>query len=387
MILFFIGGVDLLGRLLFRVLILGIIGLFGSGVEIGEEHLLRARRRRLTSGDGEETIKACAQFFVVLRLRRFIRRFLSVGVRTRALERRVAGMTRTRFLRIGRRSHLDAGDLRAVGGYEEFWRGNSDVVVGASRGLRLGRLRLRLRRGLRLGRLRLRLRRGLRLWRLRLRLRRGLGLWRLRLRLRRGLGLWRLRLRLRRGLRLGRLLPRRLRGARASEGVELILRSRRARRLLVELILRRDGLRWRGFRRRLGRSGADGLLRVSIGYGEVAIGVLEVDGRGAFLYVGEDERGSLGEGEIGAAGLWGLSLRRGILDVAMDGGEGEGRVLDEGEVGAGRVDPDGLFFFLGLIGTRRSRVGRRRPLLRRRLLRLFRVLGTSLSIRSGEGIG
>ena len=335
MILFFIGGVDLLGRLLFRVLILGIIGLFGSGVEIGEEHLLRARRRRLTSGDGEETIKACAQFFVVLRLRRFIRRFLSVGVRTRALERRVAGMTRTRFLRIGRRSHLDAGDLRAVGGYEEFWRGNSDVVVGASRGLRLGRLRLRLRRG----------------------------------------------------LRLGRLLPRRLRGARASEGVELILRSRRARRLLVELILRRDGLRWRGFRRRLGRSGADGLLRVSIGYGEVAIGVLEVDGRGAFLYVGEDERGSLGEGEIGAAGLWGLSLRRGILDVAMDGGEGERRVLDEGEVGAGRVDPDGLFFFLGLIGTRRSRVERRRPLLRRRLLRLFRVLGTSRSIRSGEGIG
>ena len=335
MILFFIGGVDLLGRLLFRVLILGIIGLFGSGVEIGEEHLLRARRRRLTSGDGEETIKACAQFFVVLRLRRFIRRFLSVGVRTRALERRVAGMTRTRFLRIGRRSHLDAGDLRAVGGYEEFWRGNSDVVVGASRGLRLGRLRLRLRRG----------------------------------------------------LRLGRLLPRRLRGARASEGGELILRSRRARRLLVELILRRDGLRWRGFRRRLGRCGADGLLRVSIGYGEVAIGVLEVDGRGAFLYVGEDERGSLGEGEIGAAGLWGLSLRRGILDVAMDGGEGERRVLDEGEVGAGRVDPDGLFFFLGLIGTRRSRVGRRRPLLRRRLLRLFRVLGTSRSIRSGEGIG
>ena len=270
-------------------------------------------------------------------------------------------MTRTRFLSVGRRSHLDAGDLRAVGGYEEFWRGNSDVVVGASRGLGLWRLRLRLRRGLRLWRLRLRLRRGLRLWRLRLRLRRGLGLW--------------------------RLLPRRLRGARASEGVELILRSRRARRLLVELILRRDGLRWRGFRRRLGRSGADGLLRVSIGYGEVAIGVLEVDGRGAFLYVGEDERGSLGEGEIGAAGLWGLSLRRGILDVAMDGGEGEGRVLDEGEVGAGRVDPDGLFFFLGLIGTRRSRVGRRRPLLRRRLLRLFRVLGTSLSIRSGEGIG
>ena len=348
MILFFIGGVDLLGRLLFRVLILGIFGLFGSGVEIGEEHLLRARRRRLTSGDGEETIKACAQFFVVLRLRRFIRRFLSVGVRTRALERRVAGMTRTRFLRVGRRFHLDAGDLRAVGGYEEFWRGNSDVVVGASRGLGLWRLRLRLRRGLRL--------------------------WRLRLRLRRGLGLW-------------RLLPRRLRGARASEGVELILRSRRARRLLVELILRRDGLRWRGFRRRLGRSGADGLLRVSIGYGEVAIGVLEVDGRGAFLYVGEDERGSLGEGEIGAAGLWGLSLRRGILDVAMDGGEGERRVLDEGEVGAGRVDPDGLFFFLGLIGTRRSRVGRRRPLLRRRLLRLFRVLGTSRSIRSGEGIG
>lgn len=335
MILFFIGGVDLLGPLLFCVLILGIFGLFGSGVEIGEEHLLRARRRRMTSGDGEETIKACAQFFVILRLRRFIRRFLSVGVRTRALERRVAGMTRTRFLRVGRRFHLDAGDLRAVGGYEEFWRGYSDVVVGASRGL----------------------------------------------------GLWRLRLRLRRGLRLGRLLPRRLRGARASEGVELILRSRRARRLLVELILRRDGLRWRGFRRRLGRSGADGLLRVSIGYGEVAIGVLEVDGRGAFLYVGEDERGSLGEGEIGAAGLWGLSLRRGILDVAMDGGEGEGRVLDEGEVGAGRVDPDGLFFFLGLIGTRRSRVGRRRPLLRRRLLRLFRVLGTSLSIRSGEGIG
>ena len=374
MILFFIGGVDLLGPLLFCVLILGIFGLFGSGVEIGEEHLLRARRRRMTSGDGEETIKACAQFFVILRLRRFIRRFLSVGVRTRALERRVAGMTRTRFLRVGRRFHLDAGDLRAVGGYEEFWRGYSDVVVGASRGLGLWRLRLRLRRGLRL-------------WRLRLRLRRGLGLWRLRLRLRRGLGLWRLRLRLRRGLRLGRLLPRRLRGARASEGVELILRSRRARRLLVELILRRDGLRWRGFRRRLGRSGADGLLRVSIGYGEVAIGVLEVDGRGAFLYVGEDERGSLGEGEIGAAGLWGLSLRRGILDVAMDGGEGEGRVLDEGEVGAGRVDPDGLFFFLGLIGTRRSRVGRRRPLLRRRLLRLFRVLGTSLSIRSGEGIG
>ena len=374
MILFFIGGVDLLGPLLFRVLILGIFGLFGSGVEIGEEHLLRARRRRLTSGDGEETIKACAQFFVVLRLRRFIRRFLSVGVRTRALERRVAGMTRTRFLRIGRRSHLDAGDLRAVGGYEEFWRGYSDVVVGASRGLGLWRLRLRLRRGLRLWRLCLRLRRGLRLWRLRLRLRRGLRLWRLRLRLRRGLGLW-------------RLLPRRLRGARASEGGELILRSRRARRLLVELILRRDGLRWRGFRRRLGRCGADGLLRVSIGYGEVAIGVLEVDGRGAFLYVGEDERGSLGEGEIGAAGLWGLSLRRGILDVAMDGGEGEGRVLDEGEVGAGRVDPDGLFFFLGLIGTRRSRVERRRPLLRRRLLRLFRVLGTSRSIRSGEGIG
>ena len=335
---------------------------------------MRARRRRLTSGDGEETIKACAQFFVVLRLRRFIRRFLSVGVRTRALERRVAGMTRTRFLSVGRRSHLDAGNLRAVGGYEEFWRGNSDVVVGASRGLGLGRLRLRLRRGLRLGRLRLRLRRGLRLGRLRLRLRRGLRLWRLRLRLRRGLGLW-------------RLLPRRFRGARASEGVELILRSRRARRLLVELILRRDGLRWRGFRRRLGRSRADGLLRVSIGYGEVAIGVLEVDGRGAFLYVGEDERGSLGEGEIGAAGLWGLSLRRGILDVAMDGGEGEGRVLDEGEVGAGRVDPDGLFFFLGLIGTRLSRVGRRRPLLRRRLLRLFRVLGTSRSIRSGEGIG
>ena len=76
------------------------------------------------------------------------------------------------------------------------------------------------------------------------------------------------------------------------------MRSRRARRLLVELILRRDGLRWRGFRRRLGRSGADGLLRVSIGYGEVAIGVLEVDGRGAFLYVGEDERVKLWEREV-----------------------------------------------------------------------------------------
>lgn len=90
---------------------------------------------------------------------------------------------------------------------------------------------------------------------------------------------------------------------------------------MVEFILGRDGLRWRGVRRRLMRRRRfDGLLRVAVGDGEVAIGVLEVDGRGAFLYVGEDERGALGEGEGGAAGRSGLSLGRGGLDVAMDGG-------------------------------------------------------------------